>query len=90
MSMLSSQCDTLRVAADALEDDGVMPHCAKLMRDAADTIWQLRGERDRLKDENAKLSDLAFDMYYDLCESAPCIYSKYGERMCDAGIEVTE
>lgn len=63
MSMLSAKRDTLWVAADALEQEGMKPF-ANLMRDAADTIWDLRDdcvemrdERDELKDENKELKE---------------------------------
>lgn len=54
MSMLSAQCDILRETAELIEDHGrvgfgdliitdpLMVDAAKEMRDAADTIWQLR------------------------------------------------
>ena len=66
MSMLSSQCDTLRVAADALEDEGVIPDCAKLMRDAADTIWELRnklaGTVDKSEEIDKRTAELDFQI----------------------------
>lgn len=60
MSMLSAQCDELRERAKVLRQgrwsDGADD--ARLMEDAADTIWELRGmvhkeraEADRLREE---------------------------------------
>ena len=43
MSMLSEQCDKLRNLAEQVEWE--LPEASKALRDAADTIWELR---DRL------------------------------------------
>ena len=68
MSMLSAQIDELRNAAEFY--DGFK--AANLMRDAADTIWELRGalqvasvDYRHLADENAKLRDLMYDRAHD-------------------------
>ena len=90
MSMLSAQCDKLRKTAELVEDHGrfvgfggsistdpLMVDAAKEMRDAADTIWQLRNDcvelRHDLEDannqaeevciENAKLRELVMMAY---------------------------
>ena len=70
MSMLSAQCDRLRETAELVEDHGrfvgfggsistdpLMVDAAKEMRDAADTIWQLRNDCVELRDENEKLRE---------------------------------
>lgn len=61
--MLSAKCDRLRRLADHLDEhERGMGEYVSAMRDAADTIWQLRNtnldtanENDNLKVENAKL-----------------------------------
>jgi len=59
MSMLSAQIDELRNAAEFY--DGFK--AANLMRDAADTIWQLRDDLQRTNAENAKLRELVKRMH---------------------------
>ena len=68
MSMLSAQCDRLRKMAELVEGHGkvgfgdliitdpLMVDAAKEMRDAADTIWQLRNDCVELRGQmdNAK------------------------------------
>lgn len=56
MSMISSQIDELREMAGKLEsyDQGYGTICQAL-REAADTIWQLRDDLQRANAENAKL-----------------------------------
>ncbi len=69
MSMLSAQCDELRERAKVLRQgrwsDGADD--ARLMEDAADTIWELRGmvhkeraEADRLRDELEAVGTAAY------------------------------
>lgn len=68
MSMLSAQVDELRETADELQDhatftgyggtqntDPMALEAATLMRDAADTIWNLRDTAQQAGAENAKL-----------------------------------
>lgn len=59
MSMISAQIDELR----ELAGDGSMewvsgPIRASVLRDAADTIWELRDDLQRANAENAKLREL--------------------------------
>lgn len=56
MSMISAQCDELRKLARAFPDTS--PRAA-LLRDAADTIWQLRDDLQRVNAENANLHNNA-------------------------------
>ena len=56
MSMLSAQCDELRKVAEQL--DWELPETAMLLRDAADTIWELR---DDLQRANAAVQDAEHD-----------------------------
>ena len=51
MSMLSAQCDKLRNLAEQVEWE--MPEASKAMRDAADTIWDLRNRLNDLIYEQA-------------------------------------
>ena len=82
MSMISAQIDELRVMAQ-LEKSLERPAIANALRDAADTIWQLRcrlvDAEDRvrksgelcklcdLKAENARLRELVRDMWDFSC-----------------------
>ena len=64
MSMISAQIDELRERAKVLRQgrwsDGADD--ARLMEDAADTIWQLRDDLQRTNAENAKMrEDLEFE-----------------------------
>lgn len=54
MSMLSAQIDGLRKAAQTYRDMG-KHEAEQMMLDAADTIWQLRDDLQRVNAENAKL-----------------------------------
>jgi len=70
MSMLSSQIDELREWADQLSERenefGVVVRAlVAALRDAADTIWQLRDDLQQANAENAKLREER-DMYRDL------------------------
>lgn len=42
MSMLSDQCDRLRLLAESMEDERYRDETAHALREAADTIWDLR------------------------------------------------
>jgi hypothetical protein len=53
MSMLSDQCDRLRELARRM--DGLAPGNAALLREAADTIWELRNKLNDADDENERL-----------------------------------
>ncbi len=62
MSMISAQIDELRKWADQLSERenefGVVVRAlVAALRDAADTIWQLRDDLQRANAENAKLRD---------------------------------
>lgn len=48
MSMINAQCDELREYASRA--DGTFPMLASALRDAADTIWQLRDDLQRAND----------------------------------------
>lgn len=79
----------------------VFDSASKSLRQAADTIWELRckladvvdqqGEIDRLKAENAQLRELT----KDACTVLRNHYNKewfdgtvFAERMCELGVEV--
>ena len=54
--MLSEQCDKLRSAAKKLDSyDAGYGSIASMLREAADTIWQLRDDLQRANAENALL-----------------------------------
>ena len=53
MSMISAQCDELRSYAD--KADGTFPMLASALREAADTIWELRNKCVDLVDERERL-----------------------------------
>ena len=58
MSMISAQIDELRELADDIESRYGYPTAVKALRDAADTIWQLR---DDLQRANAAAQDAEHD-----------------------------
>ena len=71
MSMLSAQIDKLRALADRM--DGIVPNTPDELRDAADTIWQLRNDLQRANVENARLRELVRDLWFtgSLCDAIP-------------------
>lgn len=64
MSMLSAQRDRLRSIADKLSDMDCHD-CASEVRDAADTIWQLRNDCVDLRNENEKLREFIYELIVD-------------------------
>ena len=95
MSMISAQIDELReFAGDGSMEWVTRPIRASVLRDAADTIWQLRDDLQRTNAENAKLRELVADMWHEgMCECgsrgkcASCEYD-YPTRMRELGVEV--
>lgn len=81
MSMISAQIDELRKLAtryDELQVNTVkavtMPSdMGSILREAADTIWQLRDDLQRANAENAKLRELVRDLWLtgSLCDAIP-------------------
>lgn len=71
MSMLSAQIDKLRALADRM--DGIVPNTPDELRDAADTIWQLRNDLQRANAENTRLRELVRDLWLtgSLCDAIP-------------------
>lgn len=114
MSMLSAQCDKLRELAaryDELQVGAVkavtMPSdMGSILRDAADTIWQLRDDLQRTNAENAKLRKIAHDVALPLsiacdmfnircCECAftkvkTCPVPELEEQLKELGIEAND
>ena len=101
MSMLSAQIEELREVAYKVDEyqmgrERVPLKTAAIMREAADTIWQLRDDLQRTNAENARLRELVRDMWRDgMCECdergacAECEYH-YPDRMRELGVEVDE
>ena len=59
MSIISAQIDELReLAGDGSMEWGTGPIRASVLRDAADTIWELRDDLQRANIENDKLREL--------------------------------
>ena len=58
MSMISSLIDELRKSEDEWNGSNMF-ELARMCREAADTIWELRDDLQRANDENAKLRELA-------------------------------
>lgn len=90
MSMLSVQCDNLRIMARLVRDYD-HAEVSRELRDAADTIWSLRNrcvdvqaENDDLRDENAKLRELVMRLI--TCNDAAmlCDYCPMMEHPHDA------
>ena len=86
MSMISAQIDELRERAKVLRQgrwsDGADD--ARLMEDAADTIWQLRDDLQRTNAENAKLRELLQRLLteYRYMRVRPrAVYLQHEERM---------
>lgn len=103
MSMLSSQIDELRKAAEYYDGSEV----ASIMRYAADTIWQLRESVHRERAEAERLRELVArverarrdlcDAYPDAelinCEECPAWSECKGDladRMRELGVEVSD
>lgn len=98
MSMISAQIDELR----ELVGDGSMewvagPVRASVLREAADTIWQLRDDLQQANAENAKLRELARDLWTSCpvytADCYGCEHHVGGEcempgRMRELGVEV--
>ena len=62
MSMLSSQVDKLRELAEHLDErERGMDEYVTALRDAADTIWQLRDDLQRTNNENARMREQVAD-----------------------------
>ena len=58
MSMISSLIDKLNKSADEWNGSNMF-ELARMCREAADTIWELRDDLQRANAENAKLRKLA-------------------------------
>ena len=95
MSMISAQIDELRERAKVLRQgrwsDGADD--ARLMEDAADTIWQLRDDLQRTNAENAKLRELVADVREALCLDKTSLFREaiiksLEDDMRELGIEV--
>lgn len=61
MSMISGLIDELNKSADEWNSSNMF-ELARMCRDAADTIWQLRDDLQRVNAENAKLREQCADM----------------------------
>lgn len=103
MSMISAQCDELRKTADELDEKAkayaptAHNTLSPMLRQAADTIWELRcklagvvdqrDEIERLKVENEKLRKYAKITADNLYRSG-CDYCPYKDdhEACDLGI----
>ena len=89
MSMLSMQIDSLRSHADLY--DGTTkpemakelqrPYLAQELREAADTVWQLRDDLQRAHRENAKLRELVRDMWGTMGLLDACAVDEYDEPL---------
>ena len=62
MSMISSLIDKLNKSADEWNGSNMF-ELARMCREAADTIWELRDDLQRANAENAKLRELVRDMW---------------------------
>jgi len=115
MSMISAQIDELRDKAEELRAHGtftgfggltstdpLMLKSATIMRDAADTIWELRDMVHKERAEADKLRELVLHMYTCMGnvdadgnhECFSCEYEgaecDYADRMSKLGIEVDD
>lgn len=103
MSMISGLIDELNKSADEWNASNMF-ELARMCRDAADTIWQLRDDLQRANAENAKLRELVdgWDFCsktksstFDNCVGCPLFIQTLhsyrcarDERMRELGIEV--
>lgn len=76
MSMISSLIDKLNKSADEWNSSNMF-ELARMCREAADTIWELRDDLQRANAENAKLRELVNIMAIELrdmskCSETPC------------------
>lgn len=75
MSMIGSLIDELNKSADEWNGSNMF-ELARMCREAADTIWQLRDDLQRANAENAKLRELVRD--YERCNMhADCGLCEY-------------
>ena len=65
MSMISSLIDKLNKSADEWNGNNMF-ELARMCREAADTIWELRDDLQRANAENAKLRELVQKLYANL------------------------
>lgn len=104
MSMLSAQCDELRELATRFDEIRVGATRAvripsdtgSVLREAADTIWELRDDLQRANAENTKLRGLVADMYAVIrrnnswwdwaCKDT----RRFADRMRELGVEVEQ
>lgn len=85
MNMISSLIDKLNKSADEWNGSNMF-ELARMYRDAADTIWELRDDLQRANDENAKLRDGANAMrqlYEDELKHALAENAKLRELVAD-------
>lgn len=88
MSMISGLIDELNKSADEWNSSNMF-ELARMCREAADTIWELRDDLQRANADNAKLRELVRDMYgtydqLDLCrlcsDVEACDFGLLGDR----------
>ena len=88
MSMISAQCDKLRDTADKLDKTSVVStpwihyNLTPMMREAADTIWELR---DDLQRANAAVQDAEHDesMAWDRVRKAEAENAKLRDLLAE-------
>jgi len=79
MSMISSLIDKLNKSADEWNGSNMF-ELARMCREAADTIWELRDDLQRANAENAKLRELVRD--YERCTMhADCSRCEYDGKL---------
>jgi hypothetical protein len=79
MSMISSLIDELNKSADEWNGSNMF-ELARMCREAADIIWQLRDDLQRTNAENAKLRELVRD--YERCTMhADCGLCEYDGKL---------
>ena len=101
MSMISGLIDELNKSADEWNGSNMF-ELARMCREAADTIWELRDDLQRANADNAKLRKLLldvwndamqFDGFWDYVNDDGEIYNEdelphYYDRMRELGLEV--
>ena len=86
MSMISSLIDELRKSEDEWNGSNMF-ELARMCREAADTIWQLRDDLQRANTENAKLRELVADLWEYIYIGTAQDGQRLHDRTRELGIE---
>lgn len=88
MSMISSLIDELRKSEDEWNGSNMF-ELARMCREAADTIWELRDDLQRANAENAKLRELVRHLR-ECTRHNVCAACAYADDACDFDYDMRE